>query len=252
VHRHCRCAQGANPACKTKLESAEKLLRSRIAEREQIASRLVAFEKNRDSIRGQLALVLREIETRRVRQDVLQRELASLADRETELARQREVISGKLEQANEELSRVEDERQGFETKWRALSEKVIQIRESMASSTAELNKLQQDKDELRSRFENRRRETLEIDVRLTALNEQVADLQRELAETRQALHENAQKQSLSQAACKALEQQVHETKVLLAEHFWPKLLASRTFVSCTCCSRALQAAWLKLCFCAFS
>jgi len=54
----------------------------------------VAFEKNRDSIRGQLALVLREIETRRVRQDVLQRELASLADRETELARQREVISG--------------------------------------------------------------------------------------------------------------------------------------------------------------
>lgn len=202
---------------KTKLESAEKLLRSRIAEREQIASRLVAFEKNRDSIRGQLALVLREIETRRVRQDVLQRELASLADRETELARQREVISGKLEQANEELSRVEDERQGFETKWRALSEKVIQIRESMASSTAELNKLQQDKDELRSRFENRRRETLEIDVRLTALNEQVVDLQRELAETRQALHENAQKQSLSQAACKALEQQVHETKVLLAE-----------------------------------
>ncbi|HHX09877.1 MAG TPA: chromosome segregation protein SMC [Firmicutes bacterium] len=202
---------------KSRLEAVENLLKSKISEREQVASELVALEKNRDSARGKLALVAREIETRRIRRNVLQQEIAVLSGREAQLQEQRASVSGKLEITCDELSRVENERQAFETQWRVLSEKVIKIRESMASSTARLNQLQQDKDRLRAQFEDKRRETVEINVRLVSLNEQVAQLERELEETRQGISESAEKQSSSQAACRALEEQVHEIRIRLGE-----------------------------------
>lgn len=207
---------GLGPA-KSKLEAVEDKLKSGIAEREQVASQLLELEKSRDSTRGKLALVSREIETRKVRQNVLQREIASLSGREAELLEQRESVSGRLTVTCAELDRLENERQGFETQWRSLSEKVIGIRESMASSTARLSRLQQAKDKLREQFEDKRRETVEINVRLASLNEQVSRFERELEETRQGLAQNAERHRLSRATCRILEEQVSKIRTRVRE-----------------------------------
>ncbi|MGI6620347.1 MAG: chromosome segregation protein SMC [Bacillota bacterium] len=212
-----RALAGQIEPAKSRLCAVENELKSKIAEREEVASKLVDLEKSRDSARGKLALASREIETRKVRQNVLQAEIDSLSRRQAELAEQRDSISGRLEAVCGELDGLEKEREGYESQWRSLSEKVIAIRETMASSTARLGRLKQDKDELRERFEGKRRETAEMNARLMSLNEQVSRSERELEETRAALKVNADKHKLSQATYRILEEQVNKIRLRLGE-----------------------------------
>lgn len=200
-----------------RLANEEERLKSGISERETIADKLLSLEKNRDAARGKLALVSREIETRTVRANVLEDELNNLSGRKVALKDKYETSAEKFKEASDNLKNADDERQAFEAMWRSLSQKVISIRTSMASFTAQLTKLQQSKDTIRRQLESKRRESVEIRSHLLSLDEQILRLKRELSDSKQGLAGNIAKYEQSQATCNELEKQVTQLRNSLDE-----------------------------------
>lgn len=199
------------------LRGTETSLKSYVNERESLAARLLSLEKQRDAVRGKLALVSREVEARTVRGHVLERDLEAMLSQEAALAQERKGVSEKYDASLGALGAAEEERQAFEASWKALGEKVIHIRAGMVSLTGKLTQLQRTRDSLRRELEGKKRESIEISSKILTLDENLARLRKDVTESNKGLSKACLAEEQAKDTCNSLEQKVKDTKLALSQ-----------------------------------
>ncbi len=195
------------------LRGTETSLKSYVNERESLAARLLAVEKQRDAVRGKLALVSREVEARTVRGHVLERDLEAMLGQEAALAEERRCVSEKYDAAVGALGVAEEERQAFESSWKCLGEKVIHIRAGMVSLTGKLTQFQRTRDNLTRELEGKKRESIEISSKILSLDENLARLRKDLAQSNHDLSKACVAEEQARDTCNSFEQKVNGTKL---------------------------------------
>lgn len=145
-----------------KCDELEEVLKEVRGARETAAGELLELEKKRDGARSLAQLLKKELETRTIRKDAIERDLTNRAAEDEALRIEAGVLSESYEAALQELLGAEETRRQSEASFREFSERVLAVRQETLSLTSAHNACQKKRNDQRARMESKRRDLQEL------------------------------------------------------------------------------------------
>lgn len=142
-----------------RLEEVQRDVRSA---REASAGELLALEKKRDGARSLAQLLKKELLARTVRKSAIERDLSNRESEDQALKTKADSLSEQFEVASRQLQSAEETRRESEASFKALSERVLAVRQETLTLTSAHNACQRTRNDQRARLDSKKRDLQEL------------------------------------------------------------------------------------------